>query len=77
MSAHVLLNLQNELGKRDKLRGLNCRAFYNFFAKSLINRTNNKNRSMNVRFFLSYDPKAVSSFGMDTLISPYRKPVPT
>ena len=35
MSAHVLLNLLNELGKRDKMRGL--RAFYLFFATSLIN----------------------------------------
>ena len=24
MSAHVLLNLLNELGKRDKMRGLEC-----------------------------------------------------
>ena len=24
MSAHVLLNLLNELGKRDKMRGLPC-----------------------------------------------------
>ena len=37
MSAHVLLNLLNELGKRDKMRGLPCRAFYLFFATSLIN----------------------------------------
>ena len=35
MSAHVLLNLSNELGKRDKMRGF--RAFYLFFATSLIN----------------------------------------
>ena len=35
MSAHVLLNLLNELGERDKMRG--CRAFYGFFATSLIN----------------------------------------
>ena len=35
MSAHVLLNLLNELGKSDKMRGL--RAFYYFFATSLIN----------------------------------------
>ena len=33
MSAHVLLNLLNELGKRDKMRGLQ----YLFFATSLIN----------------------------------------
>ena len=35
MSAHVLLNLLNELGKRDKCEA--CRAFYLFFAASLIN----------------------------------------
>ena len=33
MSAHVLLNLLNELGKRDKMRGLPS---FSFFAKSLI-----------------------------------------
>ena len=48
MSAHVLLNLLNELGKRDKVRGLPtswekeikceaCRAFYLFFPTRLIN----------------------------------------
>ena len=35
MSAHVLLNLLNELGKRVKCEA--CRAFYLFFATSLIN----------------------------------------
>ena len=35
MSAQVLLNLLNELGKRDKCGA--CRAFYLFFATSLIN----------------------------------------
>ena len=36
MSAHVLLNLlQNELGKVIKCEA--CRAFYLFFATSLIN----------------------------------------
>ena len=30
MSAHVLLNLLNELGKSDRMRA--CRAFYRFFA---------------------------------------------
>ena len=34
MSAHVLLILLNELGKRDSEA---CRAFYLFFAMSLIN----------------------------------------
>ena len=35
MSVHVLVNLFNKLRKRDKMRGL--RAFYLFFATSLIN----------------------------------------
>ena len=35
MSAHVLLNLLNELGKRDKMRGLS--GIYFFFATCLIN----------------------------------------
>ena len=35
MSAHVLLNLINELGKSDKCEA--CRAFYLFFTTSVIN----------------------------------------
>ena len=35
MSVPVLLNALNELGKRDRMRGL--RAFYLFFATNLIN----------------------------------------
>ena len=35
MSAHVLLNLLNELGKRDKCEA--CRAFCPYFATILIN----------------------------------------
>ena len=35
MSAHVLLNLFNELGIRDKCEA--CQAFYLFSATSLIN----------------------------------------
>ena len=35
MSAHVLLNLLNELGKVIKCES--CRPFYHFFATSLIN----------------------------------------
>ena len=35
MSVHVLLNLLNELGKRDKMRGLP--SILSFFATSLIN----------------------------------------
>ena len=36
MSAHVLLDLLNELGKRDKMRGLPSILSF-FFAASLIN----------------------------------------
>ena len=35
MSAHVLLNLLNKLGKAIKCEA--CRAFYHLFAMSLIN----------------------------------------
>ena len=35
MSAHVLFNLLNELGKVIKCE--TCRAFYHFFTTSLIN----------------------------------------
>ena len=35
MSAHVLLNLLNELRKRDKMRAA-CRAFNIFFATGLM-----------------------------------------
>ena len=35
MSAHLLLNLLNELGKGIKCEV--CQAFYRFFAKSFIN----------------------------------------
>ena len=50
MSAYVLLNLLNELGKRNKCEA--CRAFYPIFATSLINSIY---RSTNVRYYLSYD----------------------
>ena len=52
MSAHVLLNLLNELGKRDKMRGLSA-----FFATSLINSTIQEQEWSTVRFYLSYDVK--------------------
>ena len=39
MSAHVLLNLLNELGKRDKMRGLSSIFF--FFARSFNNKCDN------------------------------------
>ena len=50
MSAHVVLNLLNELGKRDKMRGLPSilYLFRNEFNNQL-------HRSTNVRFYLSYD----------------------
>ena len=35
MSAHVLLNLLNELGKSDKMQGL--RSIFHFFTTRLIN----------------------------------------
>ena len=37
MSAHVLLNLLNMLGKSDKMQGLPTILWYHFFATSLIN----------------------------------------
>ena len=52
MSAHVLLNLLNELGKRDKMRA--CRAIYLYYATSLINSIIQEH---NVRFYLSYEIK--------------------
>ena len=48
MSAHVLLNLLNELEKRDKMRGLSS-------ILSLFRNEFNKFKSTNVRFYLSYD----------------------
>ena len=53
MSAHVLLNLFNELRKRDKMRGLPSilSLFRNEFNKF------KKYKGTNVRFYLSYDIK--------------------
>ena len=48
MSAHVLLNLLNELRKSDKMRGLP--SILSFFR-------NEFNKFKNVRFYLSYDIK--------------------
>ena len=48
MSAHVLLNLLKELGKRDKMRGL----------LSILSLFRNEyNKFNNVRFYLSYEIK--------------------
>ena len=57
MSAHVLLNLLNELEKRDKMRGLPSilSLFRNEFKNSI-------NKSTNVRFYLSYDKYFEISF---------------
>ena len=51
MSAHVLLNLLNELGKRDKMRGL----------PSILSLFPNKVNKF-VRFYLSYDKYFKISF---------------
>ena len=51
MSAHVLLNLLNKLGKRDKMRGLP--SILSLF-RNKFNKFNNT-RATNVRFCLSYD----------------------
>ena len=58
MSAHVLLNLLNELGKRDKMRGLPSilSLFRNEFNKL------KKYKSTNVRFYLSFDKYFEISF---------------
>ena len=48
MSAHALLNLLNELGKRDKMRGLP--SILSLFPNSF-------NKFNNVRFYFSYDIK--------------------
>ena len=53
MSVHVLLNLLNYPGERDKMRDLP--SIYYFFTMTLINSL--MYRSMNVRFYLSYDFK--------------------
>ena len=52
MSAHVLLNLLNKLGKRDKM----CRmkSILSLFCNA-FNKFNNAARSTNLRFYLSYD----------------------
>ena len=56
MSAHVLLNLLNELGKRDKMRG--SPSILSLFR----NEFNKFNKSTNVRFYLSYDKYFEISF---------------
>ena len=53
MSAHVLLNSLNELGKRDKMRGL--LSILSLF-RNEFNKFNNT-KSTNVRIYLSYEIK--------------------
>ena len=48
MNAHVLLNLLNELRKREKMRDLSS------ILLLLRNEFNNNTRARNVRFYLSY-----------------------
>ena len=57
MSAHVLLNLLNELRKSDKMLGLQSllSLFHNNFNKL------NKTKSTNVRFYLSHDNKLLKN----------------
>ena len=53
MSAHVLLNLLNEFGKRDKMRGL----------PSILSLFRNEfNKFNNTRFYLSHDKYFEISF---------------
>ena len=53
MSAHVLLNLLIELGKSDKMRGLQNILF---LFHTELNKLNNTG-ARNVRFYLSHDIK--------------------
>ena len=58
MSAHVLLNLSNELGRRDKMRGLP--SILSLF-RNKFNKFNNKRAQM-LDSFLSYDKYFEISF---------------
>ena len=49
MSAHVLLNLINELSKRDKMRGLP--SFLPFFFRNEFNKFNNTRAQMLDSFY--------------------------
>ena len=71
MSAHVLLNLLNKLGKRDKIRSLFSilSLFRNEFKSSIMHDTK-------VRFYLSYDIKIIfqSYFGVKNVrLLPYAR----
>ena len=57
MSAHVLLNLLNELRKSNKMLGLQSLLsfFHNNFNKL------NKTKSTNIRFYLSHDIKLLKT----------------
>ena len=55
MRAHALFKLLNELGKRDKMRGLPRFLFF-FCPMNLIN--SSTTQEQNVRFYSSYDIKS-------------------
>ena len=63
MSAHVLLNLFNDLGERDKMRGL-------LSILSLFRNKFNKFNNTRARIYLSYDIKITlkSHFGRENVI---------
>ena len=54
LSAHVLLNLFNELGKRDKMRGLPI--ILSFF-RNAFNKSNNTKARMFYSIYHNYDIK--------------------
>ena len=56
MSTHILLNLLNELRKRDKMQGI--QKTLSLF-RSKFNEFNNIRMSTNVRFYLSNDVKII------------------
>ena len=63
MSAHVLFNLLNVLGKEIKCEA--CRAFYHFFAMSLINSIIQEHES-NVSFITRHYKYSNIAFGVKT-----------
>ena len=63
MSAHVLLNLLNKLGKRDKMRGLP--SILSLFRE--FNKFNNTG-AQNVRFYLSYEIKTTLIFHLELIM---------
>ena len=56
MSAHVLLNLLNELGKRDKMRGLP--SILSLFRKELNQFNNTRARMLDSIYHMTYTLKS-------------------